>query len=275
MPSMGGAAARSLVPSRDKRARVPSSTFEVRDLVQETARLADYARVCGFTLRDTVPATWLHVLAFPLHIQALGSQDSTIRLMGAVHVANRMTMLRPVSVSERLTIGVRADNVRPHRRGALVDLVADIRSGDETVWDGVSTYLASGMTAPGDAPDGSHEPFEAVTPHARWRVPARTAKDYRRVSGDPNPIHTNRLAAKAFGFPRPIVHGMWTHARALAALEGSLGSSYSVGVDFVKPVLLPGTIGFSSSHEDGVTTADVTTKDGTKPHLRMRVEAVS
>ena len=30
------------------------------------------------------------------------------------------------------------------------------------------------------------------------------------------------LTARAFGFPRPIAHGMWTKARCLAPLEGRL-----------------------------------------------------
>ena len=82
----------------------------------------------------------------------------------------------------------------------------------------VAHILAPGRTAPGQ-PDVSPQPaFEAITPTAQWRLPADLGRQYRRVSGDPNPIHTHRLAARAFGFDRPIIQGMWTHARLLAAL---------------------------------------------------------
>ena len=45
---------------------------------------------------------------------------------------------------------------------------------------------------------------------------------YAEVSGDHNPIHTSRIGARLFGFPRPIAHGMWTQARCLAALPSRL-----------------------------------------------------
>ena len=74
---------------------------------------------------------------------------------------------------------------------------------------------------------------------ARWRVEPRVGTDYARVSGDRNPIHTSRLGARLFGFPRPIAHGMWSKARCLAALEGRLPDAYTVEVAFKLPVPLP------------------------------------
>ncbi|WP_084078366.1 MaoC/PaaZ C-terminal domain-containing protein [Demequina sp. NBRC 110057] len=271
MPGMGAAFARALVPSRAKDARVPAHEVRVPGHRQDVARLADYCRVTGFTLRDAVPPTWIHVLAFPLHVHLLGDADASVRLAGAVHVSNAMTLHRPVSLTERLDLAVTAGNVRAHRRGALVDLSATAQADGETVWSGVSTYLASGMRAPGTPDDSPHPPFAPVTPHARWRLGSTLGRDYRRVSGDPNPIHTSRLAAKGFGFSRPIIHGMWTHARALAALEQRLPAVYSVEVDFAKPVALPGTVGFHAADAGGGWDAAVTSRDGTKPHLLMRV----
>jgi acyl dehydratase len=83
------------------------------------------------------------------------------------------------------------------------------------------------------------------------------------VSGDSNPIHLHPLTARAFGFPRAIAHGMWTKARALAALEGRLGDAFTVEVEFKKPILLPASVGF------GVDGGDFVVRDprtGT-PHL--------
>jgi acyl dehydratase len=36
---------------------------------------------------------------------------------------------------------------------------------------------------------------------------------------DVNPIHLHAIAAKAFGFPRAIAHGMYTAARAFSACQ--------------------------------------------------------
>ena len=69
------------------------------------------------------------------------------------------------------------------------------------------------------------------------------------------------------GFPRAIAHGMWAHARALAALEGRLPSAYEVSVQFRKPILLPSTVGFSFAQDGADLGFRIATKDGKRDHL--------
>lgn len=274
-PRMGAAFARALVPARSGagQARVPERAVEVRDQEQDRERLAAYARVCGFTLRDAVPPTWIHVLTFPLHVHLLGSSESTVRLVGAVHATNSMTLHRPVDAWEPLTLRVQAAHLRPHARGGLVDLVGTAHVGQELVWEGVSTYLSPGARVDGEPEPTAHRPFEPATPGALWRLPADLGRRYRAVSKDPNLIHTSRLAARAFGFTRPIIHGMWTHARALASLEGRLPQAYTADVAFLRPLLLPSTAGVVTRHVDGAHHVAVTNRDGSKPHVLMTLGA--
>lgn len=268
MPALEPLFARALLPRFDRGpARIPSKGAAVAGVKQSLDRLAEYDRVCGFTLSDQVPPTWLHVLTFPLHVELLSSPDSTIRLAGVVHVSNQLRLHRPVSVTEALDISVRVLNLRPHPKGALLDLVGEVRVGEELVWEGVSTYLAPGARVSGSPEVIERAAFEVASPIAQWRLPADLGRQYRRVSGDPNPIHTHLLAAKAFGFARPIIHGMWTHARLLAAVEARLPATYGVEVSFTKPILLPGRVGVWWRREPRTWTAAVTTSDGTKPHL--------
>lgn len=275
-PRMGTAFARALLPQRRRDgASIPTRSAVIEDVTQDRGRLAAYDRLTGFTLRDHVPPTWLHVLTFPLHIHLLSDPESSIRLIGAVHVSNRMTLHRPVAVDERLTLEVHLDSLRPHARGALVDLVGQIRVDGEPVWEGVSTYLAQGVTVPGEPHSIARQDFEPTTPHSLWRLPLDLGRRYRGVSHDPNPIHTSRLAARAFGFPQPIIHGMWTHARALASLENRLPPSYTVDVAFTKPILLPTTVGLTTQPTATGHRAVVTDRTGTKPHLTMTVSGVS
>ncbi len=272
MPSLGPLFARELVPRlAGGPARIPARTAMVVGIEPDPQRLADYDRVCGFALRNNVPPTWLHVLTFPLHLHLLGGPDSTIRLAGAVHVANRMRLHRPVGGTEVLDAAVHVENLRPHRRGAQLDVISELRVADELVWDGVSTYLAPGAKVDGAADASEREPFEAVRPIATWRLPADLGRDYRRASGDPNPIHTSRLAARAFGFARPIVHGMWTHARLLAALEPRLTETYEVEVSFARPLLLPATVGAWWHQDTDGWSGAVTSPDGAKPYLLATV----
>lgn len=276
LPKLGPHFAKALLPSFDRGdARIPSRTAMVTGIHQDAERLADYDRVCGFTLRDQVPPTWLHVLTFPLHVHLLSGAESTVRLAGVVHVSNRMTLHRPVTAAEVLDVGVRVANLRPHRRGALLDLIGEVRVADELVWDGVSSYLAPGATTPGTPDASEHADFEPRTPIALWRLPAKLGVDYRRVSGDPNPIHTHLLAAKAFGFARPIIHGMWTHARLIAALEPRLPDSYQVEVSFTKPILLPAKVGAWWQRKEAGWEAAVTSPDGGRPYLLAKFASSS
>lgn len=272
LPTMGRAFASALMPRRRSATlTLPSRPAGVRGVRHDASRFADYATVCGFTRTDVLPPTWLHVLTFPLHIHLLGHKDSSIKLVGSVHVSNSMTLLRPVTPDEVLDVTVAVENLRPHRRGALVDLVGSVTSAGEPVWNGVSTYLAQGATMPGEPVETPREEFTPRSPEMLWELPAGLGKDYRRVSGDPNPIHTSRVAARLFGFSKPIIHGMWTHARVLSRLEETLPDAYRVQATFTKPIGLPTTVGFSAERDRDVVRAAVTTPRGDKPHLLVNI----
>lgn len=244
-------------------AGLPDRSLLVLNHTQDAGRLAAYARLCGFPLRDLVPATWLHVLSFPLQAALMAERDFPFSLAGIVHVTNDMTLHRPVSVRDALRLNVWAENLRPHKRGVTFDICGRIHVGDDLAWSGVSNYLATGAKLAGEpvatprmvAPEGQAS--------QRWTLPADLGRRYAAVSGDTNPIHLHPLTARPFGFSRPIIHGMWTHARALAAFGGRLPDTYRARVGFTKPIMMPARVGFVA---DGDRFAVINT-DGTKPYL--------
>ncbi|WP_232549403.1 MaoC/PaaZ C-terminal domain-containing protein [Propioniciclava soli] len=259
---------------------LPTTVVRVARLRQDLGRLAAYNRVCGFGLRDAVPPTWLHVLTFPLQAALLAGPDFPFTPAGLVHTANTMTLHRPVAVGDHLDVLVRAEALRPHAKGALFDLVGEVRVGSELAWSGRSSYLARGASAPAGAdaagatgvtddpahPLRSEAAGEQPRTAQRWRLPADLGRQYAKVSGDVNPIHLSAATAKLFGFRRAIVHGMWTHARCLAALSGRLPETYTVDVAFTRPILLPGRVSFAAAESDaGVRFAVLGREE--KPHL--------
>ena len=80
-------------------------------------------------------------------------------------------------------------------------------------------------------------------PNAILRITLAQIRRYATISGDRNPIHTNALGAKLFGFPTVIAHGMFSAAAILANLEGQLPTAVSYAVKFGKPVVLPANAG--------------------------------
>jgi hypothetical protein len=246
---------------------LPGTELRVPDVGVDRAHLAEYDRVCGFRLSDELPATYPHVLAFPLAVALMTRDDFPLPLVGLVHVANRIELRRRLTADDRFEFRVHAEDLRPHDRGRQVDLIAEALAGGEVVWVGRSTYLRREKKADGERRrDGAEPP----TGGALWRLTPRVGTEYAEVSGDHNPIHTSRIGARLFGFPRPIAHGMWSKARCLAALDGRLPDAVTTEVAFKKPVLLPGTVTFGSTrHADGYAFALARPKDG-KPHLLGR-----
>jgi acyl dehydratase len=126
-----------------------------------------------------------------------------------------------------------------------------------------------------------------------WRLPGDLGRRYAAVSGDRNPIHLHALSARAFGFPRPIAHGMWTKARCLAALtepgarghahpergaagwpDEGLPDAFSIDVRFRRPILLPATVGFASAAAGDLASFCVREVAGDTTHLEGQLEPI-
>ena len=221
----------------------------------DRGHLAAYDRVCGFRLRDELPATYPHVLAFPLAMDLL-TGPFPFSPLGLVHVANRIELLRPIDAGEPLDLRVWAADLRDHDRGRQFDVLAEASVGGDLVWRDTSTYLHRESKG-----SSGRDPSEPPAASAVWRVPGDIGRRYASVSGDGNPIHTHNLTAKALGQPGAIAHGMWTKARCLAALEGSLPPAFTVDVRFKLPLRIPGTAAFS--YGDGGFAVHA----GGRPHL--------
>jgi MaoC dehydratase-like protein len=238
------------------------STMYSRDLVVDPEQLAAYNKVCGFRLTDELPVTYPHILSFPLQVKLMTDADFPFPLVGSVHIANRITQHRPIRVNSLVSLQVHVDNLRDHAKGKQFDMVAAASVNGSVAWESVSTYLRrAGGSSGGD------KQIVARQPNAVWYVPDDIGRRYADVAGDRNPIHLHALAAKLFGFPRAIAHGMWTKARCLAAFEGRLPDAYTVDVRFKLPVLLPAKVGFYTAKQDDSRVFELFDVRSGKPHL--------
>jgi acyl dehydratase len=246
---------------------VPNLTLTRSGVRVDAEQLRRYEEVCGFAVGGPVPATYLHLSVFPLHLALMTETEFPFPPIGAVHVANAITVHRPLSAGATYDISVTATDLRPHPKGRLIDVRSTAEVAGETMWEETTTVLGRGKRGSGSAP-GESSPGGGMPPRGttRWRLPGDLGRRYAAVSGDRNPIHLYAATAKAFGFRRPIAHGMWTLARCLAALQGRLPDAYTVEVAFKKPVPLPSTVVFGSRlGGDAIDFAVTRDKDGA-PH---------
>ena len=250
--------------------QLPSRSAVRRDVAIDPAHLDAYREVCGFPTRDVVPPTYLHMLAFPLSMQLMTASDFPFALPGLVHVANQITQHRPVGTDEVVDVSVEIADLRPHPKGRQFDVVATVETDGEMAWSSTSTYLRRGSGASDDAsspaPATDAVDVQGLPLTSVWRVPSDIGRRYGAASGDRNPIHLSSLTAKAFGFPRAIAHGMWTKARAVAALEGRLPDAVTIEVAFKLPVMLPATVEYATAPDGDGWQLALRSRSG-KPHL--------
>jgi acyl dehydratase len=258
-PVLYGRAALGAVPGASRLpfvggrgSQLPDLELQLDGVEVDLDRLAEYCRVCGFTLRDVLPATYPHVLAFPLQMRLMADGSFPFPLLGLVHIDNSITQHRPIASSERLDLSVRAEDLRPHPKGRAFSLIAEARSAGELVWEERGTILRRGKGDPeasaGPRPAPVSDDAQAVP---EWKLDGGLGRRYAAVSGDRNPIHMHQLSARAFGFPRAIAHGMWSNARCLAQLGSRVPDSFTADVRFLKPILLPATVRFASEGKAG------------------------
>lgn len=261
-PSLGGLYGRGVLGSARAAATrqrsvgagsLPTARLRVAGVRPDATRLSDYQHLVREQASDVLPAGFVHVLTFPVATALMVRPDFPLPLLGMVHVANRVEQRRGVRLGEDVDVEVHVRDLTAHRAGVTVDVVADVSVDGEPVWHGVSTYLAKGIRLAGaERPDAAERsPFEPPVPTGQWRLGADVGRRYAAVSGDRNPIHTTTLAAKAFGFPRTIAHGMYTAARALAAVGPARGEAFRWDVEFAKPVLLPSTVAVRVAPDGG------------------------
>jgi acyl dehydratase len=273
LPMIPGASLLPFVPGGG--GEIPDGLdLELGGVRAEAADVAAYAKVCGFALRDTLPPTYPHMLAFPLHMAVMSDGSFPFGAVGLVHVENSITQQRPIGIDEEMTIRVSPTQLQPHPKGKTFSLETEVFVDGELVWESTSTMLRRGGSN-GDAAkqEKGFESLPAEAPaSAEWKLDGGLGRRYGGVSGDRNPIHMHSLTAKPLGFPGAIAHGMWTKARALAQLENRLPDAFTVEVRFRKPILLPARVEFASQ-EDGeeILFAVRDAKKGT-PHLDGRVQ---
>lgn len=267
----------------------PTSAIQVNGVKVDKANLADYTSATGLRLGNDLPPTYFFVLSFPLVMELLSRPDFPYAAMGAVHVTNVIEQTRTLKVDDTYTIRSHGENLRPHRRGLLVDIVTEIfvegEENGEPVWRQTSTFLGMGAkfaksanvsvtTRAEDSGKVLPKPeLPEFKPNARWRWTGADVNAYVEASNDHNPIHTSNLGAKLFGFPARIAHGMYSAAAVLAPLEGRLPEALRYSVEFVKPVVIPAQVAlWTIKDEDG--SYDIQLRGSSKPdklHLNAEI----
>jgi acyl dehydratase len=237
-------AAAGAMPFVPRAGTLPDRTVKVDELPIDHTNVAAYASVTGLRYGNNVPLTYPFALTFPTMMSLVTAFDFPFAAMGSIHLENHITQHRPIAVTDTVGVRVHAENLREHRKGLLVDLVTEVSVGNDTAWHQVTTFLHQQRTSLSDEPKPppAKEP-KLPPPSTVLRITPSQIRRYAFIGGDHNPIHTNPVAAKLFGFPTVIAHGMFSAAAVLANIEAQFPDQVRYSVKFGKPFVLPGTGG--------------------------------
>ncbi|MGK6355695.1 MaoC family dehydratase [Sphingomonas sp. DT-207] len=233
----------------------------------DPAHLARYRQLCGFDDGHGVPPTYPHLLAFPLHLKLMMLRGFPYPIAGLVHVANRIVQHRAIAPDAPLTVSAVCGALRTHPRGQAFTIAATAGQNGKTVWESESSYLRIGAPSRLGEPLATLSAEGATTEIAAETVTRAIAPRYARLSGDRNPIHLSWLGARLFGFKRPIAHGMWTKARALALALPEPVDRITIDISFRAPILLPGRASFFVGSRD--PAVDLAVRDGAGERLHL------
>jgi acyl dehydratase len=254
---------------------LPERSLSVEDLAIDRANVAAYAAVTGLRYGDTVPLTYPFALSFPTVMSLITDFDFPFAAMGSVHVENRITQHRPIAVADTVGVKARTENLREHRKGLLVDVVTDVSVGNEVAWHQVTTFLHQQRTSLSDEPKPPPQKQPKLPPpQALLKISPGQIRRYASVAGDHNPIHISPIAAKLFGFPKAIAHGMYCAAAVLANIEGQIPDAATYDVKFGKPVILPATAGVYIDRVDNGWDISLRNLSKGYPHLTGRVRGL-
>lgn len=244
---------------------LPALTMSVEHLRLDKNHLQRYREICGFE-SQRMPATYLFVVAFPLFVRLMLEKNFPLRPMGQVHLGNQISVHHCFDLASPLSISASVGSSELTSRGLewSIDTVVEVEK--QTVWTAQSTFLYRCET------QVKRKFVRDLKPSGNpqhWVIPANIGRRYARISGDFNPIHITDTSAKVLGFKKAIVHGMWSKARCLAALDSTLpDAGYQVDVSFYKPVFLPSSVQFYSQKQGGRQNFSLFNGSGADMHLK-------
>ncbi|HUS31029.1 MAG TPA: SDR family NAD(P)-dependent oxidoreductase, partial [Kofleriaceae bacterium] len=187
-----------------------------------------------------------------------------------LHGEQYTELKRPLPTHGKLSTKATVKNIYDKGKGAVVvtEFVTYDETGDELVRNEVSTFVRG---AGGWGGDRGPSAEVNVAPD---RAPDKVLEDKTtenqallyRLSGDWNPLHADPGMAKAFGFAKPILHGMCTFG--IAARQVAQAFAKDGDPRYVKSI----KVRFASTVLPGETLVTEMWKDGNKVVFRSKVK---
>lgn len=219
----------------------PATTYEVTaEAIHRYAQATNDATPLVNAASPVAPVAFPCVVGIDHLNRVMYDPDLGVDMAMLVHASQEHRLLAPIRAGDRLEVSTVLAEVDLADTGHTFTVATSLSDGSEVVAEARSVlFIRRTGTVKAPAPPApEHGPplFEA-----HEQVAEDQAVRYAEASGDHNPIHVDQAAARAAGFPSPIVHGMCTMAFACKALVLQLAGGdpalvRRVRVEFSRPV---------------------------------------
>lgn len=210
--------------------------------------------------KGTLPAHFFPQWAFGIASRALA--DVPYPMAKVLNVGCNLEMHKPLPANEPLSITARLQEIDDDGRRAV--LTTRIVTSTPSAPDALVAEMIAMVPLKRDKSEkksnGGAKKENARVPDdaqelAFFQVGRNAGLDFAKLTGDFNPIHWLRPAARASGFPSVILHGFGTMARAIEGLNRNLFAGDTQRIKkwscrFTKPLVLPAKAGlYTKDHE--------------------------
>jgi hypothetical protein len=236
-----------LTVGRNGKRVLPDKTWRYSSDSIDLRHLRSYISAFDFAQQDQVPLPYLYLLAQRAQLAVMLGADFPFSVVGMVHTANEMLLLRSVELALPFEISVSIKPEPLSQTGSqFIAFECVIFQNEEPVASCVSRYLAKRGRSKSESMAKQATTQELQSRHIaleNYFLAADSGRQYAKLSGDYNPIHLWTWSARLLGFKRPIIHGMHTVAKVASALERQHTDSSQclarLEARFLKPIALP------------------------------------
>ena len=129
-----------------------------------------------------LPISYPHVMAGTMHMNMLTHKLFPIRLLGALHLKNRIVQYRQIASTEIVDIDAKTGDYRLTDNGVEFDLVTDVTVQGELVWQETSIYLVRGKFGGKENPSSTQSfELESLTDAKTFSEMAYPQKSWQRI----------------------------------------------------------------------------------------------
>lgn len=154
-------------------------------------------------------------------------------LFKVLNTRTSITMLHGITPDEVFDIDCYNAPIRIISKGLEADMVAEVRSGGEKVWQSITTYFLRGRFGQEgrSSTPPRLKPLDNAPVIKQWYLPAKDRFRFARVSGDSNGLHYGSLYARMKGFKRDFSQPIRIVAECVSSLPG-VGMERPLHLDF-------------------------------------------